>query len=242
VTRHGWIDFIPVADSHTQPQYQRPHANLSVSVNSPTVGEEIQISGHRSTAPNGSIATYRFSTNQSTDTTTEPNHTISFGTTGNYTVSLSVENSLGIESAEPATRTITVRPQSNTTAKSEQNTTPDTTSSESQSTPPATPVSTQSAGFPLPQSSIFASIGGLLGLVFYGSGLALGAYGTLQTIRSTPVTVNGVTINGLAAVGVVVWLGFGLAGTDDLFRVGLGGGLLWGSLLILLWVVTVVLD
>ncbi|WP_132059683.1 right-handed parallel beta-helix repeat-containing protein [Halorussus amylolyticus] len=236
VTRQGWVDFLPSAESHVRTRYERPTANLTASPSSPATGDEVTISGRGSSAPNGAISNYRFATNRSVRTTADSDIAVSFEEPGDHTVRLSVEDELGIESDRSAAKTISVRQRENETDSTDTTSATTSSANESETT---TRVSTQNAGFPLSQHPIFTSIGGLLGGVLYGVGLALGGYGTVQTFRSTPVTVDGLTVNGFAGFGVLTWVVFGLLGTDGLLGVGVRGGLLWVGLVALLWVLTV---
>ncbi|WP_157971649.1 right-handed parallel beta-helix repeat-containing protein [Halorussus litoreus] len=249
VTDNGWVDFIPPAESAFEPAYQRPLANLTIPSNPVRPGETVVVSGRDSTAGNRSIATYRFRIDGSTRTTADGEVAVSFDEPGNYSVSLAVEDDVGIESDADARRTINVRepPETTTVDESPETTTPDTPATTSEPTPTTAETTAQPTTPAPPEESslfrpLFTTVGGLLGLVFYGLGLALGAYGTLQTMFASSITVSGRTINGLAGAGVLTWVGFGMFGTDGLLSVGLGGIVLWVGLVVVLWLVTRVMD
>ncbi|WP_134668505.1 right-handed parallel beta-helix repeat-containing protein [Halorussus marinus] len=241
VTRNGWVDFLPSTASHVHAPKHRPQANLTVSTTTPRVGEELRISAAGSSDPDGAVETYRFRTDGSERTATDPVFAVTFERPGERTVAISVEDELGVESADPATVTLTVRDRQNATDEPN-TTTPTTTGSAERATTTVAETTTQSADVSLSGAPFFSSIGGFLGFVFYGIGLVLGSYGALQTVRSTPVTVSGLTINGFAAGGVLIWIGFGLLGTDGLLRIGVGAGVLWLALVLALWALSVVLD
>jgi parallel beta-helix repeat protein len=254
VTRSGWVDFVPVASSPFGPRYHRPVANVSVSPSAATVGDSVVVSGRASSDADGRVATYRFVVAgpdgnriaSSPIRSASPNATVSVAETGRYTVSLVVADEMGIESADSATETVTVRergatttassePESESAAESASGTatasTNATTSTNTTAQPPATAETGLFSG-----SALFTTLGGLLGFVFYGAALALGGFGVVQTVRQEGVPVSGRTINALAGAGVLVWVGSGLLGTEGLLAVGVGGGALWGALVALLWV------
>ena len=59
----------------------------------------------------------------------------------------------------------------------------------------------------------------------------------IRSVQRAGVPVSGKVINGLAVVGVLVWVVFGLLGTGGLLAVGVGGGgVLWVALVAVLWV------
>jgi hypothetical protein len=246
VTRSGWVDFVPVASSPFGPRYHRPVANVSVSPSAATVGDSVVVSGRASSDADGRVASHRFVVEgpdgnrvaSSPIRSATPNATASFEETGRYAVSLVVTDEMGIESADPATATVTVRERGATTTTSSESESESaaamatTTRSSNATTRP--PAKAETGRFPV--SALFTTLGGLLGLVFYGAALALGGFGMVQTVRQAGVPVSGRTVNALAGAGVLVWVGFGLFGTEGLLAVGVGGGALWGTLVALLWV------
>lgn len=252
VTRRGWVDFVPPASSPFGPRYHRPVANLTASPNPVAVGERVAVSGAGSRDADGDerVGTYRFVAPDSRPNRTGPNvtvssdpaATVSFPRTGNYTVSLTVEDELGVESADAAT--VTVRAL-NASATPE-TTAPDdgtgsgggTTTGTARGPDATTTVAAETGGGLLPSPAALTTLGGLLGLVFYVAALALGGYGAVQTFRRLPVAVDGRVINGCAAAGVAVWVAFGLAGTDGLLALGGAGGVVWVALVALLWAAT----
>lgn len=235
VTRQGWVDFLPFADESFESRYARPTVNLTVNPNPVAVEERVELSA---TDFDGQISTYRFSVDGDSRVGTKSNATASFAENGTYTVSLAVEDELGIDSAGSVNRTITVNQPRNTTGAVEgQNATGSSAGNESNASDVSS-ASAAEAGLLVSESLPFSSVGGLLGLFFYGAGLALGALGTVQTFRSTPITVGGTTVNALAGVGVLVWIGSGLFGTDGLLTVGVGAAVLWGGLVAFLWLLT----
>ncbi|NEU57755.1 right-handed parallel beta-helix repeat-containing protein [Halorussus sp. MSC15.2] len=247
VTRRGWVDFLPVADAALRSPRYRPAANVSVSPNPARVGERVRVSAAESGDRDGRVASYRFSvadrrenvTSPNLTVSSSPNVTLSFETPGNYTVSVNVTDDAGVENADPATATVVVRPRKMAAATNETRGTSDAPSGVGGANGTATPNATGDAdGGLLPSATVFSTFGGLLGLALYGVALVLGAYGTVLTFRSAGVPVSGRTINGFAAAGVAVWVGFGLLGTDGLLAVGAAGGVLWVALVVLLWAVT----
>jgi hypothetical protein len=247
VTRRGWVDFVPSASSPFGPRYHRPVANVTVSPNPAAVGERVVLSGRVSSDADGRAETYRFAIDpaenvtgptrsavgSSADAFSSENATASFAEAGNYTVSLVVEDELGVESAAPAETTVAVRNRTATNVESAENGTAVEQFGNATTTLPTTAESDL-----LPQLSLFTTLGGLLGLVLYGGGLLLGAVGAVQTVHRAGVSVGGRTINGLGVAGVSVWVGFGLFGTDELLALGVGGGALWVALVALLWALT----
>ncbi|UPV75965.1 right-handed parallel beta-helix repeat-containing protein [Halorussus limi] len=246
VTRRGWVDFVPSAASPHGPRYHRPVANVTASPNPAAVGERVVLSGRESSDGDGRVETYRFAvaprqnvTGPTAETPSSPTATASFGETGNYTVSLVVANELGVESADPATATVAVRNRSATPTTAEAAMTdPAATTAAERSANPTTTLSANGEGGLVSQLSVLATLGGLLGLVLYGGALALGAVGAVQTVRRAGVPVGGKTINGLAVAGMAVWVAAGLLGTDGLLAVGVGSGVLWVALVVLLWALT----
>ncbi|MFC4449087.1 right-handed parallel beta-helix repeat-containing protein [Halorussus aquaticus] len=254
VTRRGWVDFLPVADSALRSPRYRPVANVSVSPNPARVGERVRVSAVESSDRDGRVASYRFSVARENGTSpnvtvsssnvtvsSSPNLTLSFETPGNYTVSVNVTDDAGVENADSATATATVvvRPREMAAASNATRGTSDAPSGAGGANGTATPNATGDPdGGLLPSATVFSTFGGLLGLALYGVALVLGAYGTVLTLRSAGVPVSGATINGFAAAGVAVWVGFGLLGTDGLLAVGVAGGVLWVALVVLLWAVT----
>nr|WP_240147484.1 right-handed parallel beta-helix repeat-containing protein [Halorussus sp. JP-T4] len=243
VTRRGWVDFLPAADSPYGERRYRPTANVSASPNPVQVGERVVVSGRDSTDRDGRVASYRFETRGSNVTFgASPELTASFDAPGNYTVSLVATDDWGVESP-PATATVDVRP-ANWTPAALRTTTPTSTSDVANATTAGeretTAAATGGAGL-LPSATLLGTLGGLLGLALYGAGLALGAFGAVQTLRSAGVPVSGLTINGLAAAGVGVWALAGLLGAEGLLEVGLGSGVVWVAGVVLLWAVTRVL-
>ncbi len=248
VTRQGWVDFIPSASSPFGPERERPVASVTASPNPVAVGEPVVISGRGSSDADGRVEEYRFTllppengtlenvTGPTESGPSSPDATATFGTAGNYTVSLVVEDDLGVESASPANATVSVRNQSAMPTTTQSTTTDPTTTTTFE--PPVNETTTLSdsseSGF-FPQLSVFTTLGGLLGLLLYGGGLALGGVGAVQTFRRAGVPADGKTINGLAVAGISVWVVSGLLGTDGLLAVGAASGVLWVVLLVLLW-------
>ncbi|UPW02041.1 right-handed parallel beta-helix repeat-containing protein [Halorussus gelatinilyticus] len=255
VTRQGWVDFIPSASSPFGPRRERPVANVTASPNPAPVGERVLVSGTQSSDADGRVETYRFRIRPPENGTLEnvsgptrsgpssPEATATFQSTGNYTVSLVVEDDLGVESASAANATVAVRNRSaiRTTTVSAPTGTTTANASESPATTTTLPDSSENGLFP--QLTAFTTLGGLLGLLLYGGGLVLGGVGAVQTVRRAGVSVGGKTINGLAVAGIAVWVVSGLLGTDGLLALGVGGGALWVALVVLLWaLVRFVLD
>ncbi|WP_135854964.1 right-handed parallel beta-helix repeat-containing protein [Halorussus salinus] len=249
VTRQGWVDFIPSASSPFGPERERPVASVAASPNPVAVGEPVVLSGRASSDADGRVEEYRFTllppengtlenvTGPTKSGPSSPDATATFGTAGNYTVSLVVEDDLGVESASPANATVAVRNESAmpTTTTESATTNPTTTAAFEPPVNATTTPADSSEGGLVPQMSVFTTLGGLLGLLLYGGGLALGGVGAVQTVRRAGVPADGKTINGLAVAGISVWVVSGLLGTDGLLAVGAASGVLWVALIVLLW-------
>ncbi|WP_137287808.1 right-handed parallel beta-helix repeat-containing protein [Halorussus salinisoli] len=234
VTRRGWVDFLPIAQSPFGPRYHRPTANVTVSPSLATVGNPVLVSGVSSSDEDGRVTSYRFVVDDERRDVAGPNATVSFTKPGTHTASLLVEDDVGIESDGPAT--VSVEVLNSTQATAGATTTANATTAARQ--PTTTKMSTEADSSFVPEWAVFTSLGGFVGLLFYGTALLLGAYGTLQTFRDASVPVQGATINGLAGFGILVWVGFGLFGTDGLLTVGVAGAVLWVGLVALLWAIT----
>lgn len=254
VTRAGWVDFVPPAPSPLGRRYHRPTANASVSQRAATVGDSVVVSARASSDEDGRVAVHRFVVRGPNGTAVasspirsgDANATFEVGQKGRYTVSLVVADEMGVESAASATATVRVREQGATTTSAGDSgseaafstaTTAGNPNATDRSPNATTTVESPASGGDglVPPLSVFATLGGLLGLVFYLAALALGGFGVVQSLRRQAVPVSGKTVNALAVVGVLVWVAFGLLGTGGLLAVGGIGGLLWVALVALLW-------
>ena len=223
VTRRGWVDFVPFRATPAGPEYARPTAALDVPP-TPVSGSEVGVSGAGSTAAQGSVARYRFRIDGDRLPATDgaayrfgmPNRSVD--------VALVVEDSLGIDSA---VATATIRPGTATPASTP---TPQPATATPGVTPSSTPTRTPE---PEPEPTLLGSLGsipGLVGGVCYLLALAVGAYGVTLTITNRSPPVEGLQVQGLAGLGVVIWIVAGLVGGGPLLAVGLAGAALWVAL------------
>ncbi len=210
---NGWVDFIPVADAPIGQRYRRPTPRLSAP-STAAPGSRIQLSGGESTVETGSVSEYHFVVNGTSHTTRErgglgvrmPNETL--------TVTLAVEDGLGIDSNESATARIRPGPAA---------------ASESAS-------STETAAA-LPERELGATSGtgllsawGILGGGCFLAALFFGGYGMVRTVRSQPVPMRGLFVQLLAGLGILVWLVAGVVGSNRLMLVAGVAGILWAGL------------
>lgn len=217
VTKQGWVDFIPFRATPPEPEYTRPTATIDAPTN-PLPGEEVQLSANGSTNGQGQIVRYRFSRDEGAlSAGPQPAYTFEMPAQ-RVDVTLVVEDSLGIESNATAT---TIEPGTATA-------TPRTETSTRTATPVATSPATPSDG-PTLLGSLW-SAWGLLGGVCYLIALLAGGYGMVRTVTDRSVPVEGVHIQALATLGILIWGGAGLLGRSPLLTVGIVATLVWGSL------------
>lgn len=215
VTEQGWVDFVPFRTDPVGPRYARPVARLDAPANA-TVGSTVRVSGANASATPGSVARYHYGVNGSQRAVrSSPDISVEVGDRP-VSISLAVEDDLGIDGASAATATIAPSPKPTTT------TAPSTTTT----APPPT-VS------PPPRVGLVGgllSLWGLLGGLFYLLALGLGAFGMALTLQNRTPPVGGWAVQGLAATGVLVWVLAGLLGPRVLLWVGVVGALAWGAL------------
>ena len=225
VTRRGWVDFVPFRTAPAGPEYARPTAALDVPSN-PIPGSEVGVSGAGSTTAKGSVARYRLRIDGDPRPATEgaayrfemPNRSVD--------ASLVVEDSFGIDSAATAA---TIRPGTPTP-------TPTSAPASTPQTATATPGTTL-ASTPEPEPASdrtllggLWSIPGVVGGLCYLLALAFGVYGVALTVTNRSPPVEGLQVQGLAGLGVVVWIVAGLLGGGPLLAVGLAGAAVWVAL------------
>jgi len=218
VTTQGWVDFIPFRDTPSGTEYTRPTAVIDAPTN-PRPGEDVRLSGGDSTSTQGSIVRYRYRINgtaqpgrdRQTYTFEMPEQRVTAG--------LIVEDDFGIESnstsvavepgTPPASTTSTALPATETATP----------------TPPAS-TSPPSGSGPTLLGSL-GSVWGLLGGVCYLLALGFGLYGMALTVTNRSPSVDGLRIQGLAGLGIVLWIGGGVVGSSPLLTVGIGAAVVW---------------
>ncbi|APE96085.1 right-handed parallel beta-helix repeat-containing protein [Halodesulfurarchaeum formicicum] len=209
-TRNGWVDLHEVSPDRHGPAYARPSAEIEFAPSAPAVDESIELSAAGSSDSDGAVRTYRYSVNESVTVTTEASLDTAFDAAGSYPITLWVEDDMGIESATPATATVTV----------EAAPTPTTTG---QTQPPTT--------HPDPGSSApLGLIGGLLGAGLYGMAVLLGARGLYQTLTESLLTVRGRRLHVLAGAGILTWGLASIPGPSILRLVAVAAFLVWVGL------------
>jgi hypothetical protein len=147
-------------------------------------------------------------------------------------VSLIVEDRLGIESNTAA---VTIEPGTETETTTAAPSTP-TTAAPATETATATTTTTPPESTPQPTDpdpTLLGSLGsipGLLGGICYLLALAFGVYGMALTVTDRTPPVSGLRIQGLAAVGILIWIVAGVLGSGPLLTVGLAAAVAWGVL------------
>ena len=221
VTRRGWVDFVPFRTAPVGPEYARPTAALDAPA-TPRPGTEIHLSGAGSASAQGSVARYRLRIDGDRRPATDrasygfemPNRSVD--------ASLVVEDSFGIDSAAT---TATIRPGTPTPASTP---TPQTATATPGTTPTSTPTPTPASDRTLLGG--LWSIPGVVGGLCYLLALAFGVYGVALTVTNRSPPVEGLQVQGLAGLGVVVWIVAGLLGGGPLLAVGLAGAAVWVAL------------
>lgn len=209
---NGWVDFIPVADAPTGQQYRRPTPRLDAP-SAAEPGSRIDVSGADSTAGTGSVTTYHFVVNGTNHTTRDsadlrlqmPNETLS--------VSLAVEDDLGIDSNASATARVRAA-----------------SSGDAAVSAPGSPSVASGPEQGVSSGAGLRSAWGLLGGGCLLAALFFGGYGMVRTVRNQPVPMRGVFVQALAAFGILVWLVAGFVGSTQLVLVGGAAGVVWGGL------------
>jgi len=227
VTEQGWVDFVPFRETPTDPEYARPTAVIDAPRNAQP-GEDIQVSGSASTSAQGPIVRYRFGldgtarpvSDRATYTFEMPDRSVEVGVT--------VEDALGIESDAAAA---TVEPGAATPSTTP--TTPQPTETETET---AVTTATTSASTPPPtdsDSTLLGSLGsipGLLGGICYLLALVFGVYGMALTVTNRSPPVDGLQVQALAGLGILIWIVAGWFGSNQLLTVGLAAAVTWGVL------------
>ncbi len=143
---------------------------------------------------------------------------------GTVTARLTVEDDIGIESD---TTTGTIEPRTelppSTPSPRTETPTPVTTAA----TPPSTTTPTDSD--PTPVASL-ASIPGIVGAVCYLPALIFGSYGISVTLTDHTPPVEGVRIQGLAALGILIRVLAGAVGGTPLLGFGVTAPVVWALL------------
>ena len=224
VTEQGWVDFVPFRDTPTTPEYTRPAAVIDAPTNAQP-GAEVRLSGADSTSDQGSVVRYHYRRDSAAQPATD-RPTYSFEMPAQRVeVGLVVENTVGIESTatsvaiEPGTDTPSPTPTATPAAGTEAPATPATA-------PPSTPPADSD---PTLLGSL-GSIPGLLGGVCYILALLFGVYGMALTVTGRTPPVSGLRIQGLAGLGVLIWVVAGVLGIGPLFTLGLAAAVAWGVL------------
>jgi hypothetical protein len=226
VTKRGWVDFVPFRETAPDAEYTRPTATIDTPMN-PRPGDDIRLSASDSASEQGSIARYRFSVNGDAQSVTD-RPTDSFEMPDEpVEVSLVVEDNLGIDSnttsitIEPGTATTTATPAS-AAAETGTSPTPSTATTPGETPPPADSAPTLLGSL--------NSIWGILGGVFYLLALVFGGYGMALTVTNRSPPVDGLQIQALAGVGVLIWIVAGFIGAGPLLTVGIAAAVAWGAL------------
>lgn len=200
VTAAGWADFVPFTETPSGRRYVRPTPKLDAPERA-APSTRFEVSGSTSTAGEGHIARYHFSTN---GTAVPPQTTATRQIVmpdERLTVGLAVENALGIDSAATATTEVAV-----VTTETAHPEAPKTLRSE------------------------LGSLWGVLGAVSYLVALLLGGYGMVRTLANQRPPLDGIKIQGLALAGVTIWLVAGVLGSPPLVTLGGAAALLWAGL------------
>ncbi|MFD1598339.1 right-handed parallel beta-helix repeat-containing protein [Halobellus rarus] len=222
VTERGWVDFVPFRDTPPDPEYTRPTAAIDTPTNSQP-GEDVQLSGRNSTSTHGSIVRYRYQIDGTAQPVIDrPRYTFEMPDQ-RVEVGLIVEDNLGIESNSTKT---TIEPQPATPSTA----TPVTTATTPASTPPPDDSSPTLLGS-------LGSIWGLLGGVCYLLALVSGLHGMALTVTNRSPPIDGLRIQALAALGVLVWIVAGLFGSGPLLTIGITAAVAWGVLTGLAYVI-----
>ena len=196
----------------------------------PQPGEEIRLSGRDSTSAQGPIVRYRYEIDGTTQPITD-RPTYSFGMSdGTVAARLTVEDAVGIESDTTA---VTIEPgtasPSPTPTPQTETQTPVTTAA----TPPSTPTSTSTSTPTDSDPTLFASLSsipGIAGAICYLLALIFGFYGITLTVADRTPPVEGARIQGLAALGIVIWVVAGVIGGGPLLTLGIIAAVVWSLL------------
>jgi small-conductance mechanosensitive channel len=138
-------------------------------------------------------------------------------------VDLIVEDGLGIESTTTEAR---IEPRTTPSATS----TPPPGETASAATTATTPASTPPTDSSPTLLGSLSSIWGLLGGVCYLLALGFGLHGMALTVTHRSPPIDGLRIQALAALGILVWIVAGLFGSGPLLTVGITAAVTWAVL------------
>jgi hypothetical protein len=209
---------VPFRDTPAGPEYTRPTA----AIDAPTTaqpGGDVRVSGSGSTSAQGSIARYRYRIGGTARPAGDrPAYTVEMPDR-RVDVALAVEGTLGIESN---VTTVTIDPGAQTPSTAQPTAT--ATGVTTATTPDSTPLPTDS------EPTLLGSLGsiwGLLGGVCYLLSLVLGIYGIALTVTNRSPPVEGVWIQALAGLGILIWITAGWVGSSRLLTVGVAATGAW---------------
>ena len=225
VTKQGWVDFVPFAETPPDPEYARPTAAIGVP-DSPRPGDEVRLSGSDSASAQGPVVRYRYEIDGTARPVTDRPTSGFEMPEGTVTARLTVEDVIGIESDTTA---VTIDPGTDpppsTPSPRTETPTPVTTAA----TPPSTTTPTPTDSDPTLFASL-ASIPGIVGAVCYLLALIFGFYGISLTLTDRTPPVEGVRIQGLAALGILIWVVAGAVGGTPLLGLGVTAAVVWALL------------
>ncbi|MFB6094325.1 MAG: right-handed parallel beta-helix repeat-containing protein [Halanaeroarchaeum sp.] len=209
-TRDGWVDFVPFAGTPHGPRYDRPTPGLQAPATAES-GTVVTVTGR----PRENVSRYHFRASTGRRAvTTEPTWTVRMPNRS-LTVTVAVEDDLGIDSARRASATVALETDSRTVTQP-------TASTTATATGPATPPGPTERG---PWPTVF----GLLGAGLYLAAVLTGAHGMWLTLRRRDPPVAGRTVHALAGGAVLVWAIGGLLVGSGLLVTGVAGAVLWAA-------------
>ncbi|RLM54010.1 right-handed parallel beta-helix repeat-containing protein [Halobellus sp. Atlit-31R] len=222
VTKQGWADFVPFRTEPHGPRYARPTPRVDVPATA-APDREVELSGTASTTESvsGPVTRYRYVVDGTAQPVQSTPSRVVVMPDARLSVTLAVEDALGIDSGNATTGTIDRQTEPTSTA----------TATARPTTGPGTPTAVSPA--PGSEPTVLGSLGsfwGVVGAAFYLAALLLGGYGMALTFRNRAPPVDGLQIQALAGVGVLVWVVTGLLGPGPLVGVGIAGALSWGVL------------
>ena len=226
VTEQGWVDFVPFRDTPTTPEYTRPTAAIDAPTDAQP-GAEVRLSGTDSTTDQGSVVRYRYRRDGTAQPVTDrPAYSFEMPAQ-RVEVGLVVENTVGIESTSTS---VAIEPGTATATPSATPTATPAAGTEAPATPATTPPSTPPADSDPTLLGSLGSIPGLLGGILYLLALLFGVYGMALTVTGRTPPVGGLRIQGLAGLGILIWIVAGVLGSGPLLTVGLSAAVAWGVL------------
>jgi len=214
VTQDGWATIVHSRTEPVNRQYARPEPAITASPRPAIPNQSVTISGADSSDPDGKVRTYQFTVDGETTRSEAPTRSVAFPESKTYSVTLWVEDDMGIESAQPATLSLDVTPAPTPTP------TPTT-----EPEPTMTTTTTDEDGV-----GLFGWFGGLVGAVFYGVALIFGTRGMYETLTENPLSVRGRRIHVLAVAGILVWAVVSIPGPAVLGTVAAVGLVVWAGL------------